>query len=77
MRRKTVAPSMNEDLLIDLTLHKISASLVAEFKKRIVNPDYNGNLNAAIQNVIFKALADHNFYFSTVNRIDSKTNIKL
>ena len=48
MRRKTLAYATEEDLLIDLTFHKVPASLVAEFNEKIVRPYYNGNLNAAI-----------------------------
>jgi hypothetical protein len=35
MRRKTLALATEEDLLIDLTFHKVSASLVADFKEKI------------------------------------------
>jgi hypothetical protein len=49
MRGKTYALATEEDLLIDLTFHKVSTSLVAEFKEKIVDPYYNGNLKTAIQ----------------------------
>ena len=38
MRRKILVLATEEDLLIDLTFHKVSASLVAEFKEKIVDP---------------------------------------
>jgi len=56
MKRKTYALATEEDLLIDLTFHKVSASLAAEFKEKILDPHYNGNFNAAFQNLFCKAL---------------------
>ena len=38
MGRKTYALATEEDQVIDLTFHKVSASLVAEFKEKIVDP---------------------------------------
>jgi hypothetical protein len=35
MRRKTLALAAEEELLIDLTFHKVSAKLVADFKEKI------------------------------------------
>jgi hypothetical protein len=34
-----------DDLLIDLTFHGFSASLLKEFASRIVRPYFNGNMN--------------------------------
>lgn len=58
-----------EDLLIDLTFHKVPASLVAEFKEKIVDPYYSGNLNAAIQDLIYKALDEQDFVLSHITHI--------
>jgi hypothetical protein len=69
MRRKTVALATEEDLLIDLTFDKVSACLVAEFKEKIVDPYYNGNLNAAIQDLINKTLQEQNFVLSHITHI--------
>ena len=69
MRNKTYALATEEDLLIDLTFHKVSASMVAEFKEKIVDPYYNGNLNAAIQDLINKALAEQDFVLSHITHI--------
>ena len=69
MRRKTLALATEEDLLIDLTFHKVSASLVAEFKQKIVDPYYNGNLNAAIQDLLSKTLQEQDFVLSHITHI--------
>ena len=60
MRKKTLPLVNEEDLLIDLTLHKVPARLVAEFNEKIVRPYYNGNLKAAAQDLINKALLNQN-----------------
>jgi len=74
VRRKTLAYATEEDLLIDLTFHKVPASLVAEFNEKIVRPYYNRNLNAAIQDLINKALAEQNFILSHITHIRSRNN---
>jgi hypothetical protein len=55
--KKTVALSTEEDLLVDLTFHNVPASLLTEFAEKIARPNYNDNLNAAIQDLINKAIA--------------------
>ena len=69
MRRKTLALATEEDLVIDLTFHKASASLVAEFNEKIVDPYYKGNLNATIQDLIHKALAEQDFFLSHITHV--------
>ena len=61
MKRKTAVLATENDLLIDLTLHNLPASLLAEFAEKIVQPYYKGNLNAAFQDLIHKALAEQDF----------------
>jgi hypothetical protein len=74
VNRKTFALTTEEDLLIDLTFHKVPASLVAEFNQKIVRPYYNGNLNAAIQDLINKTLAEQDFILSHITHIRSGNN---
>ncbi len=63
------------DLQIDLTFHGISASLVADFAEKIVKPYYNGNLNAAFQDLVQKALAEHEIVLQHITHIKtSKEN---
>jgi len=74
MKNKTAISATEEDLLVDLTFHNISASLLSEFAEKIVRPYYNGNMNAAVQDLIQKTLAEQDFVFSHVTHIrcDSK-----
>jgi hypothetical protein len=74
LRRKTLALATEEDLFIDLTFHKVPASLVAEFSEKVVRPYYNGNLNAAIRDLINKALAEQDFVLSHITHIRSENN---
>ena len=60
---------MENDLLVDLTFHNVSASLLSEFAQKIVSPYYGGNLNAAIQDLLFKALAEQNFVLSHITHV--------
>jgi hypothetical protein len=71
MKRKTQILYMEEDLLVDLTLHKVPASLLTEFAEKIVNPYYQGNLNRAIQDLIQKALAEQDFLLSHITHVKS------
>lgn len=56
MKKKTALLGTEEDLLVDLTFHNLSASLLAEFTEKIVRAYYSGNLNAAAQDLIHKAI---------------------
>lgn len=67
--KKTVVLATEEDLLVDLTFHNLPASLLAEFAQKIVRPYYNGNLNAAFQDLIHKAIAEQDFVFSHVTHV--------
>jgi hypothetical protein len=69
MKRKTAALTTENDLLIDLTLHNLPASLLAEFAEKIVQPYYAGNLNAAIQDLIHKAVIEQDFVHSHITHI--------
>ena len=66
---------MQEELQVDLTLHDVSAGLIAEFAEKIVRPYYNGNLNAAIQDLINKALSEQEFVHSHITHIKNPPNL--
>jgi hypothetical protein len=72
MRKKSVLATEN-DLLMDLTFHEVPASLLAEFAEKIVKPYYHGNLNAAIQDLIHKALAEQDFVHSHITHVRAET----
>jgi hypothetical protein len=67
--KKTGALATEDDLRIDLTFHKLPASLITEFAEKIVRPYYRDNLNAAIQDLIHKALAEQDFVLSHITHI--------
>ena len=66
MHTKTALLPTEADLLVDLTLHDVPASLISEFAEKIVRPYYNGNLNVAIQDLIHKALSEQDFVHSHI-----------
>jgi len=69
MNKKNQLLRIEEDLLIDLTFHNIPATLLTAFTKTIVRPYYRGNLNAAIQDLINKALTEQDFVLSHITHI--------
>ena len=71
MKKKTQIAACEEDLLLDLTFHNVSASLLSEFAEKIVKPYYRGNLNAAIQDLLQKALQEQDFVLSHITHIKS------
>ncbi len=71
MIRKTATLTEN-DLLVDLTMHKVPASLLTEFAEKIVQPYFNGNTNAAVQDLLIKALVEQDFVLSHVTHIRSR-----
>jgi len=56
--KKAVVLATEEVLLVDLTFHNVPTSILTEFAEKIVRPYYDGNLNAAIQDLIHKAIAE-------------------
>ena len=69
MRKKTAPLTLEEDLSVDLTVHDFQASLITEFAEKIVRPYYGGNLNAAIQDLISKALSEQDYVHSHITHI--------
>ncbi|TFH23353.1 hypothetical protein E4G67_03225 [Candidatus Bathyarchaeota archaeon] len=47
-----------KDLLVDLTLHNMSAGMLKEFALKIVKPYFGGNMNSAIINLMKKAVEE-------------------
>jgi len=69
MRKKTVVLATEEDLLVDLTFHNVPASLLSEFAEKIVRPYYAGNMNAAIQGLLHKTIAEQDFLLSHITHV--------
>ncbi len=70
MRKKQACLTEN-DLLVELTLNNVPASLLAEFAEKIVQPYYNGNVNAAVQDLLHKAIAEQDFVHSHITHVRS------
>ncbi len=68
MRRKQ-ALLTEDDIFVDLTLNNVPASLLSEFAEKIVHPYYTGNMNAAIQDLFCKALAEQDFVLSHITHV--------
>jgi len=69
MKKKTTLLAVEDDFLVDLMFHDVSASLLSEFAEKIVRPYYSGNLNRAIQDLIHKALAEQDFLLSHIAHV--------
>jgi hypothetical protein len=68
-KRQTIMANEQEEFAINLTLHNYPASLLTEFIEDIVEPYYNGNLNAAIQDLMHKTIAEQEFVHSHITMI--------
>ena len=71
MKKKTQVLALENDLLVDLTFHSVPASLLSEFAEKIVRPYYKGNMNAAIQDLIHKTIAEQEFIQSHITHVRS------
>jgi hypothetical protein len=71
MKKKTPVLATEDDLIVDLTFHNVPASLLTEFAEKIVRPYYAGNMNAAIQDLLHKTIADHDFVLFHITHIRS------
>ena len=64
--KKIAVLTSEDDLSVDLTLHDFSAALLAEFAEKIVRPYYSGNMNAAVKDLMQKAVKEETFVLSRV-----------
>jgi hypothetical protein len=49
---------IEQELLVDLKLHNISAETLKEFAIKIVKPYFGGNMNKAIRSLMEKAIEE-------------------
>jgi len=75
MKKITQVLELENDLLIDLTFHSLPASLLTEFAEKIVKPYYSGNLNAAIQDLLHKTLAEQDFIQSHITQVRNSLEV--
>lgn len=73
LKKKAQVLAVEDDLLVDLTFHSVPASLLTEFAEKIVKPYYGGNMNAAVQDLIIKALAEQDFVLSHITHLRDRT----
>jgi hypothetical protein len=71
MKKKLAVLATEDDLLVDLTFHSVPASLLTEFAEKIVRPYFRGNINAAIQDLLHKTLAEQDFLLSHITHVRS------
>ena len=71
IKKKTQVLATEDDLLLDLTFHSVPASLLSEFAEKIVKPYYRGNMNAAIQDLLHKTIAEQDFIQSHITHVRS------
>ena len=74
VRKKQAVLVKEEEFAVDLTLHDFPASLLKKFAEKIVAPYYEGNLNAAVQDLLQKVLAEQEFVHSHVTMVRSGSN---
>lgn len=76
LKKKTKVSNDEKDFRIDLTFHSVSAPLISEFAEKIVKPYYEGNLNAAFQDLMHKALQEQAFVLSHITHIRTSKKIE-
>ncbi len=69
MKKNNPLITTSEDLLVDLTCHKVPVSLLEEFATKIVHPYFRGNLNAAMQSLMQKAIDEQDFVFARITHL--------
>ncbi len=55
-----------KDLLVELTLHNMSAGMLKEFALKIVKPYFGGNMNKAIRSLMKKAVEEEKIFSKAV-----------
>ncbi len=70
MKQPIHAQTIQDDLLVDLTLHNFSADMLRKFAVKIVKPYFDGNVNAALRSLMEKAIEEE----AIVNRAVMKKN---
>jgi hypothetical protein len=75
MKKKVPVLAAEDDLLVDLTLHDFSATLLAEFAEKIVQHYYSGNMSNAVKDLIQKANREEEFVLRHVKLVESSNNL--
>ncbi len=67
--KKTNQQTIAQELLVDVTCHGVPVSLLEEFATKVVHPYFRGNLNAAIQSLLQKAIDEQDFVLSHITQV--------
>ncbi len=67
--KKNNQQTIAQELLVDLTCHKVPVSLLEEFAAKIVHPYFRGNLNEAMQSLMQKAIDEQDFVHSHITHV--------
>ena len=68
MEKKNVTLTTMDEFPVDLNFHNVPACLIAEFAEKVVKPYYGGDLNAAFQGLVCKAIAEQDLVKSRLSR---------
>ena len=74
-KKHAVMADEEEEFAVNLTLHDFPAALLTEFVENLVAPYYNGNLNAAVQDLVQKSLADQEFVHSHITMVRERRTL--
>jgi hypothetical protein len=69
MGKKQLVLATKDELLVDLTFNNVPASLLVEFAEKIVRTYYKSNLNAAVQDLMHKALVEEALALSHITHV--------
>jgi hypothetical protein len=72
IEKKQSVLATQEDLLVDLTFHNVPAALLTEFAQKIAKPYHGGNMNAAMQDLLQKALREQDFVLAHITHVRRK-----
>ena len=70
MKKKAVVVPTENDLLVDLTFHGVSATLLTAFAEKIVKPYYSGNMSQALRDLIGNAVREEDFVLSHLKPVE-------
>jgi len=68
-KKQAIMANEEQEFAVNLTLHDFPASLLTEFVENIVGPYYDGNLNAAVQDLMHKSLAEQEFVHNHITMV--------
>jgi hypothetical protein len=71
MKRKATVLPIEDDLLVDLTFHNVSATLLTKFAKKIVRPYYSGNISEALRDLVKNAIREEDFVLRRMKPLES------